>query len=322
MDVAGSSDEAHRARDGEPRGVRDASSRDVSVAGVHGRWSARSAWVARLVVLVLTGFLLAVAYQEMVVAKPETTKARADLVAEVRQRQSSADALQGRADDLREQVADKRDRAVAGESDADALRARAAEAGLSRVAGDGVAVRLTDAKAPVDPVTGKQSGDNPGKVLDRDLQDVVNALWRLGAEAVAINDRRLTATTTIRAAGGAILVDYRPLTSPYQVVAIGPDGLAGRFGKSATAARFRRYTETYRMGFEIRERKGLKLPAAPEPRLRYASPQASPSPAARSTPTPTAASTPAQRVTPSAPARSPSPAANRSSVRSGSGGTS
>lgn len=284
------------------------------------RLSVRAAWAARLVVLVLTGILLSIAYQQMVVAKPATTKARADLVTEVRQRQSAADGLQRRADKLRKEVADKRDRAVAGDADVDALRSRAAEAGVRGVTGDGVAVRLADAPAPVDPVTGRQTGDNPGKVLDRDLQDVANALWRLGAEAIAINDRRLTATTTIRAAGGAILVDFRPLTSPYQVVAIGGDDLAGRFGKSATASRFRRYVETYRMGFEIRERDGLRLPAAPEARLHYARPQ--PSTSSRAEPTAPPSTTPGTSGTPGTSSRSPSVTPNRPSVRSGTGGTS
>src|SRR5207302_160556 len=85
--------------------------------------------------------------------------------------------------------------------------------------------RRADAPPPVDPVTGRQTGTNPGLVLDRDLQDVANELWHDGAEAIAINGQRLTATTTIRAAGGAILVDFRPVTAPYQVSAIGPDDL-------------------------------------------------------------------------------------------------
>jgi len=80
--------------------------------------------------------------------------------------------------------------------------------------------------------TGKRAATNPGQVLDRDLQDVVNELWHDGVEAIAINGQRLATTSTIRAAGGAILVDFRPITSPYQVAAIGPDDLDKRFGDS------------------------------------------------------------------------------------------
>jgi uncharacterized protein YlxW (UPF0749 family) len=144
------------------------------------------------------------------------------------------------------------------------------------VRGDGAVVRVADAPAPVDPVTGKASGDNPGRVLDRDLQDIANALWLAGAEAIAVNDLRLTAMSTIRSAGGAILVDFRPITAPYEVSAIGPDGLDKRLLDSATGKRFRRYADTYRMQFGVEARKDLVLPAASDPRLRFAGPTAEP----------------------------------------------
>jgi len=151
------------------------------------------------------------------------------------------------------------------------LRDLEAATGLASVRGDGVVVGLADPPPQVDPVTGK-AGTNLGAVLDRDLQDIANELWRDGAEAVAINEQRLTSTSTIRAAGGAILVDFRPVTGPYQVAAIGPGDLDKRFGGSATAKRFHRYTDLYGMRFEVTKKGGLTLPAAPEPQLRYARP--------------------------------------------------
>lgn len=60
---------------------------------------------------------------------------------------------------------------------------------------------------------------------------IVNGLWQAGATDMAINGRRLTPTSAIRAAGEAILVNYRPMSPPYVVSAIGPDAdqVAGRF---------------------------------------------------------------------------------------------
>ncbi len=58
-------------------------------------------------------------------------------------------------------------------------------------------------------------------MLDIDLQILANGLWQAGAEAVAINGHRLSTLTAIRAAGEAITVDYRSLTRPYRVEAIG-----------------------------------------------------------------------------------------------------
>jgi uncharacterized protein YlxW (UPF0749 family) len=144
------------------------------------------------------------------------------------------------------------------------------------VRGDGALVRLADAPPPVDPVTGKRSGSNPGVVLDRDLQDVANELWHDGAEAIAINGQRLTGTTTIRAAGGAILVDFRPVSAPYEVSAIGPDDLDKRFADSGTARRFRRFVDAYGMQFSVKKQRGMTLAAAGEPDLGYARPVGTP----------------------------------------------
>jgi uncharacterized protein YlxW (UPF0749 family) len=117
------------------------------------------------------------------------------------------------------------------------------------------------------------------RVLDVDLQAVVNALWAAGAEAVAVNGQRLTTMSTIRTAGGAILVDFRPVTSPYEVAAIGPPDLEQRFGRSATAGAMADLARRYGLGYSTRSEGKLNLPAAPGTSLRYAhTPTASPSP--------------------------------------------
>jgi uncharacterized protein YlxW (UPF0749 family) len=229
-----------------------------------------TATAIRLAALIVIGFLLAVAYRHAAAAQPETGRARAGLVADVRARRDTTDEMQKRADQLRERVAAERDAALSDAGEGSRLRDQEAQAGLARVRGDGVVVGLADAPPPIDPVTGKRSSTNPGRILDRDLQDISNELWRLGAEAIAINGERLTATTTIRAAGDAILVDFRPITTPYEVSAIGPDNLTDRFAGSATAKRFGTYVHTYRLRFSVKQRDGITLPAATEPRLRYA----------------------------------------------------
>ncbi|GAA3287410.1 DUF881 domain-containing protein [Dactylosporangium vinaceum] len=228
-----------------------------------GRWLTAAAMLA-------VGFLLAVAYHQAVQAAPGTSQARDDLVADVHARQQTADDLQRRAAELRSQVDQARDDALADSAGAARLRDLAAGTGTGKVTGDGVAVRIVDAPAPVDPVTGRTAEENLGLVLDRDLQDIANGLWEAGAEAVAVNGQRLTATGTIRAAGGVILVDFRPVTSPYEVTAIGPPDIAARFGDSATAKRFKRYVEEYRMQFSVKQRTNLTLAGAAEPPLKYA----------------------------------------------------
>ena len=50
---------------------------------------------------------------------------------------------------------------------------------------------------------------------------VVNALWAAGAEAISVNGQRIGPDTFVRTAGSAILVNVTPVSSPYEVAAIG-----------------------------------------------------------------------------------------------------
>ncbi|MFI7505331.1 DUF881 domain-containing protein [Micromonospora aurantiaca] len=234
-----------------------------------------------LVVLALIGFLFAVAYRETVAEEPSRATARAGLVAEIKGREAETDRLTERAEQLREEVGRQRDAALSG-SQASRLRTLEAGTGLARVRGDGVVVRLADAAADQDGVTGGDAG--PSRVLYSDLQKVANALWAAGAEAVAVNGQRLTATSTIRSAGEAILVDYRPVTGPYEVQAIGPRSMRDQFDESRAAALMREVARTTGLSFGVKRVDDLTLPAAPQPRLRYAEPPASPGPSGSARP--------------------------------------
>ncbi|HEX6970030.1 MAG TPA: DUF881 domain-containing protein [Micromonosporaceae bacterium] len=226
------------------------------------------------VALVMVGFLLAVAYLQTVTEEPERAKVRAALAEQIRQRNARTDELAARAEELRAEVARLRD-SVLSSDDAARLRMLEATVGLARVRGDGVVVTVAD--APPDAVTG--TDPKLSRVLDRDLQHIANALWSAGAEAIAINGQRLTSTSTIRSAGDAILVDFRPILGPYEVTAIGPKEMMKRFEDSGTARLMRQLVRDYGMQFQVRAADDLTLPAASDPRLRYADPTSTTSPA-------------------------------------------
>ncbi len=237
--------------------------------------------LARTVVLLATGFLLAVAYHQTVAAKPESTKVRDGLISDVKKSRDNADDLQRQADVLRSQVAAERDAALTNAGvNADALANLEIAAGLAEVKGDGAVVKVGDAPQPLDPVTGQPSNKvNLGAVRDLDLQAIANELWHQGAEAIAINGERLTSTSTIRTAGNTILVDFRPLTNPYEVVAIGPGDLDKRFSRSYTGQLFTDYAQRYAMAVSVKHRSKITLAAGPDPQLIYAKPVPSGSPA-------------------------------------------
>lgn len=238
------------------------------------RWRRRGAAALRTATLIATGFLLAVAYRHAVAAAPDRTRAQAGLVGEVHAAQARTDDLQRRAENLRDEVNRLQESTLGGASEElRRVRDLSAATGLAKVTGDGAVVRLTDAPPPIDPKTGRPADAEAERVLDRDLQNVVNGLWSSGAEAISIGGQRLTATSTIRAAGGAILVDFRPVTSPYEISAIGPDDLAQRFNASAAAADLRGLADRYGLGFSVRAATDLTLPAAGgETSLHYAQP--------------------------------------------------
>ncbi len=116
-----------------------------------------------------------------------------------------------------------------------------------------------------------------GRIYDRDVQDVANALWAVGAEAITVNDQRLTAQTAIRSAGEAVLVDFRPLSPPYVLRAVGNvDAMEPAFADGPTARRFTTWTSLYGIGFTVTRGQDLHLPAAGAPDLKVAKPAGGP----------------------------------------------
>ncbi len=232
------------------------------------------------VVLVVFGLLLSVAYQQVVAGAPEAERTRAKLADEVIRSRDESTSLERRAARLRDEVAAERDRALGGGSEAERLRNMEAATGLATVTGPGITVTLTDGPRKTDPVTGEPAEEQLGRVLDRDLQRLANALWASGAEAISIDGQRLSAVSTIRAAGEAILVDFTPVASPYRVQAVGPPSLRQRFNGTRTAEQLRWLQDEYEMGLSVRGEDELTLDPAPDPQLRHAKPpgKASPSP--------------------------------------------
>jgi uncharacterized protein YlxW (UPF0749 family) len=131
--------------------------------------------------------------------------------------------------------------------------------GQTEVLGNGVTVTIDD--APLDPLV---TDTRPGRVIDRDLQMIVNGLWQAGATDIAINGRRITPTSAIRAAGEAILVNYRPMSPPYVVSAIGPDAdrLAGRFRDNPAGLLLEELEAKYGVIWELQRVGNITLPAA------------------------------------------------------------
>jgi uncharacterized protein YlxW (UPF0749 family) len=243
--------------------------------------------------LVGAGLLAAVAYREAAVGAQGREQVREALVEDIRLQSATTDDLAEQLEELIAEVTRTREAALdasaVGQAVSDRLNAAAQGAGVVAVTGPGLQVTLGNASAAADsdPVGGSAEVAEAGRVQDGDLQLVVNALWGAGAEAVSINGQRLGPTTAIRQAGGAVLVDFRPVASPYEVSAIGdPDGLANGFLRSPEAAFVAGLEKDYGLTFEFARVEDLSLPAGTSAELRAARPLDRPTDAG-TTPTPT-----------------------------------
>jgi uncharacterized protein YlxW (UPF0749 family) len=209
--------------------------------------------------------------RELRAPRPEVLQARTLLESEITDRNAEAQALREGNASLSAEVDTLSAEALAGagEDVIEALQAQGAVVGTVAVGGPGLAITLSD--SPRAASGAEDAADE--RVQDLDLQILANGLWEAGAEAVAINDQRLTAVSAIRSAGQAILVDLMPLVGPYRVEAVGdPDAMQAALARTAAASHLALLRDTYSIGVQIDPSDDLELPASPVPTLRYATP--------------------------------------------------
>jgi len=97
-----------------------------------------------------------------------------------------------------------------------------APAGLEPVVGPGLTITLSDAPQGTDQDT-PDTVDNPNLLLvhQQDIQAVVNAMWKGGAQAVTIQGQRVVSTTGIRCIGNSVQLQGVPYSQPYVISAVG-----------------------------------------------------------------------------------------------------
>lgn len=227
--------------------------------------------------LVLAALVVTVGAAQARIAAPVVAKERAELIDRIESATSDADELEGDVETLRDDVGERQREALKkhGGSQGELVSLLS---GATKVHGTGVKLVVDDAKEADQGGGGPRESagfSDTGRVRDRDMQRVVNGLWQSGAEAIAINDQRLTALSAIRAAGDAILVDNKPLVPPYTVLAVG-DGqrLSTRFQNSRDGQYLHALQENFGVRTSISVQDDVRLPAAPSVTVRTAEPKA------------------------------------------------
>jgi uncharacterized protein YlxW (UPF0749 family) len=257
-------------------GYEDAARRR-RVAGLPAATSTRTVLV--IVMALLIGFMFAVSAKALRPKPTAATQARAELIQRIENLQAHSARNEAQIKALTKEVRGYEEVAVA-QSGAPDLTSRTKDygiqAGVVALTGPGLTLTLDDA---VSTGTDAQAGDRPssgfdsGRVASSDLQIIVNGLWGAGAEAISINGHRLTSTAAIRFAGQAIIVDFRPLSRPYVVTALGdPDQMQRIFGPSFAGIYLDQLTKQFGVRATFAGSKSLTVPGDSSMRLQFAQP--------------------------------------------------
>jgi uncharacterized protein YlxW (UPF0749 family) len=135
-----------------------------------------------------------------------------------------------------------------------------AAAGLTAVQGPGVVVVLDD--APRDAEVPDSLDPNLLVVHQQDIQGFVNALWAGGAQAISLQDQRLTTTTGIKCVGNSVVLQGVPYAPPYRIEAVGDIvSLQAALDGSDAVTRYREYVRYADLGLEITSASQLRVPA-------------------------------------------------------------
>jgi uncharacterized protein YlxW (UPF0749 family) len=212
-----------------------------------------------VVACVAFGFLAVIAARTRP-ANPEARLPEQYRLAALIERQSdSAARLRTEVEQLRRDVAELRT-AAAGRMEGaaareDELRALSVAAGMVGVRGPGLRITLDDSNLDEAP-----SGNiNDLVIHSQDVQGVVNALWRSGAEAIAINRQRLVGTSAVLCVGNTLLLNGTVQSPPYVVVAAGAS--RDRFEGDSLVRKLRDAADEFGLRFSINRDDNLDIPA-------------------------------------------------------------
>ncbi len=218
--------------------------------------------IAAVAGLLVAGLLFGTAAGATESNEPRADKTRSALLEDIDRAQTHQSELAASASALAEELRAKQaDLGAAGPLQTVAELERAS--GSTAVHGPGLRIVIDQGNS--------NDTSGVGVIQDRDIQLLVNDLWAAGAEAITVGGVRLRPTSSIRQAGGSILVDNRPVFWPITIDAIGDSSaLQVRTVGSAGFGRFSSYVQLYDIQFEVTAQQDMALPAGSGPDLRYA----------------------------------------------------
>ncbi len=226
------------------------------------------AWAWQLCGALLIAVVFAAALAQARSTAPGVRETQQVLAGSVRSAGTTTNAAIARRDALAEEVDAERRSRLAGDERGQQLLGQLDEANFvaaaTAVRGPGLKITVTDPGMTEDlsDVSKQRVPGSPQVILDRDLQLVVNSLWVSGAEAISVGGVRIGPNVTIRQAGGGILVDNQPISSPYVIDAVGPPhAMQDLIERSAALQRLRLLETSYGVGLSVSGSETLTVPA-------------------------------------------------------------
>jgi uncharacterized protein YlxW (UPF0749 family) len=247
------------------------------VTAVRARLRAIPSWQVTLAIaLLVLGFLIAAQLATEGPRVRYTTQESSTLIETALGLQDQQNALKAQILDLRNQIGQLEAQGPGSDARVRDLNAQLEQAriaaGLIALQGPGIVFKLEDASTP--------GGGADQLVSAADIRTLVNELWLAGAEAVAVNGERVTASTAFLDIGGSVLANSAYLQPPYTIAAIGPAGLYDRIRASSTFVAFvASRVEGQGIGLSVAQPDSVDVPAfAGTVNVRFGQPVGSPVP--------------------------------------------
>ncbi len=209
------------------------------------------------VVFGLAGFLFAASANTAAGTNLRSdTAALKDVVAE---RVAVVDARQNQVADLQDRVRElgKDQEGSAAARAQGAIDELSAPVGLLPLTGPGVTVTLTDA-----PQEGNEEANPDDLVVhQQDLQAVINAMWRAGAQGIQVMDQRLINTSAVRCVGNTLILQGRVYSPPFVITGVGEQAAIERELERDDYVRgYQAAVEFFGLGYEQVRQDSVTLP--------------------------------------------------------------
>lgn len=163
------------------------------------------------VVCIILGIMLAIQFRTTQDIRSSAQYERADdLMKRIMQVEKERTALEDQVHDLRQPPGDD-----AAAKDLERIKIGA---GLVPLQGTGIIITIDNTKQALSP---SNKNPNLSQIRDEDILKILNELRAAGAEAIAINNQRLIATSEVRTAGSFISINNKNFATPFEIKAIG-----------------------------------------------------------------------------------------------------